>query len=79
MENLYLWNSLYILTAVVHDIKLTVQGALLHNRCWSVRMTIMSNQLFIPCPHGTKNVLNFAAWCWFLFVFCFLSLCFEVN
>lgn len=32
MENLYLWNSLYILTALVPDIKFTVQGVSLHNR-----------------------------------------------
>lgn len=52
-----------VLTASVHDIQFTIWGTLLYDKWWSVRMVIMSYQLFILGPHGTKNVPNFVAWC----------------
>ena len=52
-----------VLTASVHDTQFTIWGTLLYDKLWSVRMVIMSYQLFILGPHGTKNVPNFVAWC----------------
>lgn len=82
MENLHPWKSLFVMTALVHHIQFIVQDTLIYDRWCNVRIIIMSNQSFIVCPRGTRNMcltLPPAAGLFLLLLLKFLGGCGEVE